>query len=203
VVERQRGVGIAAGHLLSSALAEAIERAGIPTRLYPDALSMKWSKMLTNLPANASAAILDMTPGEILAHAGLFRMEMEILREALRVMKAVNYHVMDLPGVPVRGLAFAASKLPLPIAQLILRRGLGAGRGGKMPSFHIDLHSGKGRSEVDSLNGAVVRFAEANNLNAPVNQVLTETLLRLTRGEEVPADYARQPEKLLKLAGYA
>jgi len=48
---------------------------------------MKWSKMLTNLPANATAAILDMTPAEVFSHPSLFQLEMRMLREALAVMR--------------------------------------------------------------------------------------------------------------------
>jgi 2-dehydropantoate 2-reductase len=51
-----------------------------------------------------------------------------------------------------------------------------------MPSFHIDLHSGRGLSEVDYLNGAVVRFGERHQVQAPVNYFLNETLLALTSG---------------------
>ena len=66
---------------------------------------MKWSKMLTNLPANATSAILDMTAAEVFAHPGLFRLEMRMLRETLAVMRASRIRVVDLPGVPVRALA--------------------------------------------------------------------------------------------------
>ncbi len=66
-----------------------------------------------------------------------------------------------------------------------------------MPSFYIDLHSGRGQSEVDYLNGAVVRFGERFGYTASVNRLLTETLLGLIHGE-IPVDrYLRQPEKLL------
>ncbi len=66
-----------------------------------------------------------------------------------------------------------------------------------MPSFHIDLYSGRGKSEVDWLNGAVVRYGEIVGKPAPVNKLLTTILLGLTKGE-IPLDtYARQPEKLL------
>jgi 2-dehydropantoate 2-reductase len=69
-----------------------------------------------------------------------------------------------------------------------------------MPSFHIDLHSGRGRSEVDWLNGAVVRRGEAAGVPAPVNRLLNETLLGLTRGG-IPLDaFSRRPEKLLELS---
>ena len=73
VLERLRGVGIAAGHPLSGSLVEAFNQAGLNARLYPPLRTMKWSKMLTNLLANASSAILDMTPAEIFAHQGLYQ----------------------------------------------------------------------------------------------------------------------------------
>ena len=74
---------------------------------------MKWSKMLTNLLANASSAILDMPPAEIFADPRLFRIEILMLREALQVMHAQDISVVDLPATPVRALAFAAAYLPL------------------------------------------------------------------------------------------
>ncbi|RLD06571.1 MAG: 2-dehydropantoate 2-reductase, partial [Chloroflexota bacterium] len=61
-----------------------------------------------------------------------------------------------------------------------------------------DLHSGRGRSEVDYLNGAVVRFGKRFGIPTPVNRLLNETLQGLTRGEIPLETYARQPEKLLR-----
>ncbi|MBM3145857.1 MAG: 2-dehydropantoate 2-reductase [Chloroflexi bacterium] len=197
VVERLRGVGIASGHPLSARLAEAFTEAGLGARLYPRAADMKWSKMLTNLIANASAAILDMTPAEVFAHPDLYRLEIAQLREALKVMKAQRIGVVDLPGTPVRALAFAAHYLPLSISRPLLGKAVGGGRGGKMPSFHIDLHSGRGESEVGYLNGAVVRAGEKLGIPTPVNHLLTETLLGLTRGDSPLEAYRHQPEKLL------
>lgn len=199
VVERLRGMGVAGGHPLSRRLVDAMDAAGLKARLYPRAADMKWSKLLTNLVANATSAILDMTPAEVFAHPGLYRLEIEQLREALRVMAAHRIHAVDLPGTPVRTLAFAARYLPIPVSHLLLPKAVGGGRGGKMPSFHIDLHAGRGQSEVDSLNGAIVRFGDQAGVPTPVNRLLTKTLLTLTRGE-MPLDaFARQPEKLIEL----
>jgi 2-dehydropantoate 2-reductase len=196
-VERLRGIGVAAGHPLSPRLAAALEAAGLRARLYPDARSMKWSKMLTNLIANASSATLDMTPAEILADARLFQLEIEQLREILRVMARLGIPVTDLPGTPVRLLAFAARRLPVRLAQPLMRRALGQGRGGKMPSFYIDLHAGRGQSEVDYLNGAVVRFGEQCGVPTPVNRALNQTLLALASGNLPIETYAHQPLKWL------
>jgi len=152
--------------------------------------------MLTNLIANPASAILDMTAGEILANKDLYKLEIDMLKECLAVMKAQGLEVVDLPDTPVRALAFATG-LPLWLSKALLGRAAGAGRGAKMPSFHIDLHSGRGKSEVEYLHGAVVRAGQKFNVPTPVNKVLTETLLALTNGEVSLEEFAHQPEKLL------
>lgn len=200
-LERRRGMGIAAEHSLSSDILTAMESAGIDSRLYAHAPDMKWSKLLTNLLANASSAILDMTPKDIFEHPKLFRLEIAQLRETLAVMDAHHIHVVDLPETPVRALSLAVRNLPATISRPLLQSSLSKGRGGKMPSFHIDLHSGKSNCEVDWLNGAVVRFGEAMGIPTPVNRALNETLLAMLAGK-IPLDkFAKQPERLLALAG--
>lgn len=196
VLERLRGVGVAAGHPLSERLVQALESAFLNARLFPNAADMKWSKLLTNLLANPTSAILDMTPAEVFAHPGLYRMEIEQLRECLAVMQAQGIRVVDLPGTPVRALAFA-TRLPLWLSKPFLSKAAGAGRGGKMPSFHIDLHAGRRQSEVTYLHGAVVRAGKRLGIPTPVNELLTETLLALTEGRLPLSEFARQPEKLL------
>ena len=196
VLEKLRGLGIAAGNPLSERLVTVLNAAHLNACLYPDAASMKWSKMLTNLIANPASAILDMTAAEVFAHKDLYKLEVEMLRECLAVMQAQRLNVVNLPGTPVRALAFA-TQLPLWLSKPLLGRAAGSGRGSKMPSFHIDLHSGRGQSEVQYLHGAVVRAGEKFGVPTPVNKVLTETLMALTKGEIQLEEYAHQPEKLL------
>jgi 2-dehydropantoate 2-reductase len=197
LLERQRGTGIAAGHPLSKRLVPVLSEAGLNARLYASPSSMKWSKMLTNLLANASSAILDMSPAEILAHRGLYRIEITQLREAISVMRAHHIPIVDLPGTPVRMYVWALGNLPPRISQLFISRIAGKGRGRKMPSFHIDLHSARGKSEVDYLNGAVVRFGEQMSIPTPVNRWLNTTLLSLTQGRLEMDTYNHNPEKYL------
>ena len=196
VLERLRGVGVAKGHPLSEKVHAALDAAFLNSRLFEDAASMKWSKMLTNLIANPTSAILDMTAAQVFAHRGLYQLEIDMLKECLAVMQAQGFQVVDLPGTPVRALAFATN-LPLWLSKPFLSRAVGAGRGAKMPSFHIDLHSGRGKSEVEYLHGAVVQAGEKHHVPTPVNKVLTETLLSITRGETPLDAFAHQPEKLL------
>lgn len=197
IVEKLRGVGIAEGHPLSERLAQAMEDAGLQAKLYNDALSMKWSKMLINLISNATSAILDLTPGEVFDHPGLFYLEVKQLRETLQVMKKLGLKVVDVPETPVRALAFGLKYLPTSILRPILSKAVGGGRGEKMPSFHIDLHSGRGKSEVSYLNGAVVRNGEILGIPTPANLLLEQKLIALTLGHEKIEDYRHQPEKLL------
>ena len=199
ILERLRGVGIAAKHPLSERLANAFTQAGLNARLFSHAPAMKWSKMLTNLLANATSAILDMPPGDIFAHPGLYQLEIAQLREALAVMGAQGIKVVDLPGTPVRALAFGVRYLPLALSRPLLQKAVGGGRGEKMPSFHIDLHGGRGKSEVDYLNGAVVRLGEKYGVPTPANRLLNDTLLGLTNGEIPMYTYSHKPEKLIEV----
>ncbi len=196
VLERLRGIGVAKGHPLSEKLNSELNNAYLNAQLFDDAHSMKWSKMLTNLIANPTSAILDMTAGEVFANKDLYKLEIEMLRECLAVMDAQGFDVMDLPGTPVSVLAFATA-LPWWLSKPFLSKAAGAGRGGKLPSFHIDLHSGRGKSEVEYLHGAVVRAGEKFRVPTPVNKVLTETLVALTNKEIPLEEFAHKPEKLL------
>lgn len=196
VLEKLRGVGVAKGHPLSEQLNSALDKAYLNCKLFDDAASMKWSKMLTNLIANPTSAILDMTAREVFSDKALYKLEIQMLRECLAVMKAQNIEVVDLPGTPVRALAYATT-LPLWLSKPFLARAAGAGRGAKMPSFHIDLHNGRGKSEVEYLHGAVVRAGKECGVPTPVNKVLTETLMSLTNKETPLEEFARKPEKLL------
>ncbi len=196
VLEKLRGVGIAAGHPLSEKLVAVFNDAFLKCRLYAKPHSMKWSKMLTNLVGNPTSAILNMTAAEVFADKKLYKIEIEMLSECLVVMAAQKFEVVDLPGTPVMALAFA-TKLPLWLSKPFLARAAGSGRGAKMPSFHIDLYSGRGKSEVEYLHGAVVEAGKKHNIPTPVNELLTTTLLALTNREIPLEEYANQPEKFL------
>jgi len=196
-LEKLRGMGVAAGHPLSETLAAVFDDAYLKCILYPEPHSMKWSKMLTNLVANPTSAILDMTPRQIFANKKLYRVEIDMLKECVDVMQAKGLKVVDPPGTPGRALALATI-LPPWLSRPFFSRLAARGRGGKMPSFHIDLYSGRGKSEVEYLHGAVVRAGKECGVSTPVNQFLTETLLALTRKEIPFEEYAHQPEKLLQ-----
>jgi len=194
-LERLRGVGIAADHPLSIQICAAFNQAGLNALLFSDTASMKWSKLLTNLLANATSAILDMTPAEIYAHKGLYAIEAGQLHETLAVMAEKKVCPVNLPGTPVRTLVTAIQRLPGGLSRLLLSRAMGRGRGGKMPSLHLDLHSGKQQSEVSFLNGAVVQAGVSTGIPTPINRMLTETLSDLVEGRLPIETFSHKPEK--------
>ncbi len=199
VLEKLRGIGIANTNPFVSRIAKHFNDAGLNARIYSNPAALKWSKMLTNLLANASSAILDWSPLQIYSHLGMCNLEVRQIKEALAVMQTSNIPVIDLPGTSVRMLAWGISRLPLPLLQPLLKWKVGGGRGAKMPSFHIDLMSKRGKSEVDYLNGAVVRYGKKVGVKTPVNRLLNETLLALTEGTLQHADFQNNPQKLLSL----
>ncbi len=197
-VEKLRGIGIADGLAFSKPLYEACKAAELKPGLCSNGQNMKWSKMISNLLSNAASAILDMTPAEVFSNPISYDLEVRQIREALSVMKAMNISPINIPGVPVSLLCWIMMKLPENISRPLIQKSVGSGRGGKMPSFYIDLHAGSKQSEVEYLNGAVVRAAKKFGQSVPVNQCYCETLEALAAGT-LPLDtYQHDPEKLRK-----
>lgn len=96
-------------------------------------------------------------------------------------------------------LAILARFIPKWLGRIVSKKMLGAGRGGKMPSLHIDLYGGRSKSEVDYLNGAVVRAGKLIGMDTPVNTLLADTLTKLVVGSEQKEKFDHHPEALLKL----
>jgi 2-dehydropantoate 2-reductase len=199
IEEKLRGIGIATDHPLGESLVAALNSAHLNAVAYADPLAMKWSKLLTNLTGNATSAILDEPVSELFADPRTYCIEIAVLRECLAVMAAQGLRPVDLPGTPVRALALAAQRLPRFIAQPALTKALGSGRGDKMPSFHIDLYGGRGRTEVRFLNGAVAEAGARLGIPTPVNAILTETLEALSSGALDLATYRHDPDALLAM----
>ncbi|HSM26278.1 MAG TPA: ketopantoate reductase family protein [Anaerolineaceae bacterium] len=199
VVEKLRGIGIEEKNELTQKIIEEMQKAGLKAQGFKNPRAMKWSKLLTNVTTNASCAILNMTPKEIMENPNLFKIEIEQLREVIKVMNGHGIRVVDLPGTPVRLFALIVKHFPYSISRKILSKFISKGRGGKMPSFYLDLVSGSMKSEVDYLNGAVVRYGEKIGIPTPINSVLNETLLKLTADQLSIELFNHQPQAYLQL----
>jgi 2-dehydropantoate 2-reductase len=138
-----------------------------------------------------------MSPGAVYNDPNLFDLEVTMLRETVATMAYRNLQVVNLPGSPAHSLALAVQYAPRFLLKPILTKIVAGGRGDKMPSFYIDLQSGSGKSEVIYHNGAIAAASEALQIPAPVNRMLNDTLLKLTRGELNRQEFAGKPERLL------
>ncbi|TFH34912.1 MAG: hypothetical protein E4G99_08475 [Anaerolineales bacterium] len=195
-VERVRGIGLGGDHPHLHTLQSELGAAGFMVRHYRDPERMKWSKLLTNIVSNATSAILGWTPEQVYAHPGTARLEIEALREAVRVMRRSGFSPHDLPGVQVALLGRAIFLPPL-LTRRLLGQIVSKGRGAKKPSLHYDI--GRGRSEVEWLNGAIVKRGGLLEVPTPVNRILTQTLLELVHRQRPHQDFINQPQKLLQL----
>lgn len=178
--------------------ANLFEEAGVTTETVKDYRAMKWSKALLNMIGNASSAILNRHPAAIYEVNATFRLEMEMLQEALAVMKGLGVKVVDLPGTPTKRLSFAVRRLPDSLVKPVLGRMVASGRGNKMPSFHIDLAAGRRANEVVYHNGAVAAAGRELDIPTPVNAAFNDILLGLVRRQIDWKIYDGNPQRLVE-----
>jgi 2-dehydropantoate 2-reductase len=147
-------------------LAEAV-----PCSAIDNFVGAQWTKLVVNM-LNALPAITGLSVQAVVGHRGLRRVMTLSMREAVRVgmRRGIRFGAMQALGdrrlrVFSRVPAWAGQLLPL-----MMRA-----RMGTVPNLGSTLQSvtrGQ-RTEVDYLNGAVVREAAVAGVPAPVNQTLT------------------------------
>jgi 2-dehydropantoate 2-reductase len=178
--------------------ASVLASAGFQAQHYQDWRNLKWTKLVMNLLCNASCALLGWSPAEVWSHDDMAMLEIAAWQEAIRTMQAQNLHLVDLGGYPLGRSQPLLVALPAPLLRRVLGRFVVSGRGGKMPSLYLDLERGRGCTEVDWLNGAVVRAAEAAGLLVPANSVLWQSLASVEQGIETRSHYRNRPEVLVE-----
>ncbi|MCA9796700.1 MAG: hypothetical protein KC910_33050, partial [Candidatus Eremiobacteraeota bacterium] len=178
------GVGLSpfTGADLPAKVSAPFEAAGIPVLKCRDYRSLKWSKLILNMVCNASCAILDRTPDQVIVVSEVFRLEHKAVSEALAVVKRLGVTLRNLPDYPVGRFSRAADRLPWWLLKPILVPKIVSGRAGKPPSFLLDLRAGRGDCEVRWLNGAIVEHAQKLGLRAPVNRALCDILSEIVTG---------------------
>jgi 2-dehydropantoate 2-reductase len=191
-------VGKQAPALALTRLQALFSEAGFAVDLFPDHRGLKWTKLLMNMLANASCAILDWTPAQVMANPVTAHLEALAWQEAMDVIAALGVRPVRLAGYPFPLLLPIARRAPAAWLAYALRGFVSGGRGSKMPSLQIALSAGK-PSEVGWLNGAVARQAGLLHLSAPVNCALTDLLTALARGDASRADFRGQPAAVAAL----
>jgi len=195
------GIGLApVGKQDITSWVELFNTTGIVTRGYDDYRALKWSKLLLNIIGNASSAILGMNTARVFNDRKLVALEVAQLREAVAVMDALKVTPVALPGYPVPLLMMALRYLPTFALGYIMRPLVVSGRAEKLPSLLIELNRNSGKSEVDELNGAVMRVGQSLNVPTPVNFTLTTTLNLLTQMPALREAWKENGERLAIVA---
>jgi len=147
---------------ITERVAGVFNRAGVPCRISENLAGELWTKLLWNCALNALSALGRVTYGEILSSPDAKQLLEAVVYEVLAVAKA--------SGVKPAGLE--DPKAALPGAYKIAEQ-MSATRS----STAQDMMRGK-KTEIDSLNGFVVRRARELNIPTPVNHALF-TLVKL------------------------
>jgi len=182
------GIGLAPVAMIENAkkivnkLKEIFEKARFKTKVFKNYRELKWSKLLLNIIANASSAIYDLSPLKISNNYELFLQEQMAFREACKVISKLRLGTVNLPDYNVYLLKFVMN-LPQPIAHSILKNKIAKSRGEKMPSLWYDLNMGKKFSEVEVLNGAVVKYGQRLKIDTPANDFFYYTLKNIAEGK--------------------
>lgn len=174
-------------------LVRGLRRAGVDARTHHHMRGVLWSKLVYNLN-NAINALSRLPLRTELADRGYRRVFAAAMREGLAVARALDVRVRWLPPL-MPHLAVRVLPLPNPAFTRIARAMIRIDPSARA-SMQDDLLRGR-TSEVDALNGAVVRHGLPENVAAPVN----DALVRLVHeAERAGPDYPRHSAEALAVA---
>jgi 2-dehydropantoate 2-reductase len=155
-------------HPHSSPLHDALCSAGFDVERIADMPSLQWSKLIINLN-NAVSALSDRPTKELVLSAGYRKVLGAVVREALGVLRAAKIRPAKLGAIPIALFPIALG-LPTPIVRLVARAQLKIDPEARS-SMWEDLTSGR-PTEIDWINGEVVKLAETCGARAPLNRRL-------------------------------
>ncbi|SDZ43989.1 2-dehydropantoate 2-reductase N-terminal domain-containing protein [Herbiconiux ginsengi] len=158
-------------------LATATLGAFMPIEVTANFAGAQWTKLIVN-QVNALPAITGLSVQETIADPRLRAVLTASMREAVAVARARDVHFETLLGLSDRLLRIFAAA-PRPLAQLLPR--LMSRRVGSTPNPGSTLQSiRRGQlTEIDHLNGAVMREARAAGVEAPINAHLVRLVHRV------------------------
>jgi len=160
-------------------LMTTLRRTKIPVEVKQDLAPEQWTKLAVNLN-NAISALSGAATRDLLLTPGYRRIIADVVQESLDVMKAASIRPAPLRGVPL-GLMPKVLRMPTPIVRLVTGAQMKVDPHARS-SMWEDLQRGR-RTEVDFLNGEVVRLAESVGTTAPLNRRIVELVHEAEEGE--------------------
>jgi 2-dehydropantoate 2-reductase len=151
-------------------LVDALERAGLPTHAYEDMRGVQWGKLLVNLN-NSINALSGLPLQQQLAQRPYRKVMAACVREGLRVLKRAGIKPqIDAPLPP--SLVPALMELPDAIFKIAAKRIVAIDPNARS-SMWEDLQRGR-KTEVDLLNGEIVRLGAQLDVPTPINQRIVD-----------------------------
>ena len=150
-----------AGRPQIDAVVRRLRASGLTIRPENDILRRLWQKLVINAGINPFTAILDCPNGDILS-ADLFREHIDRLcQEIAKLMAASGLPTSDPTDLRERIEAVARATA------------------GNTSSMRSDMLQGR-PTEIDYINGYLVRLGQSLGIATPVNQMLTEQVQQLS-----------------------
>lgn len=185
------------GDLANVERAAALLRPALPVKRIPDLAATQRLKLLVNLNNGASAAT-GLTIQQLYARPAGLRLSLGLMREGLAAF--------DAAGLPLeRSMRAAGTRRFLTLPDMLARQALraaGARTLGRVPVYGSTLQSIlRGRpTEIQALNGAVVRLGDAHGVPTPYNRgVVAAVEAVAAAGLPTPARFV-SPETLVQSA---
>jgi 2-dehydropantoate 2-reductase len=144
----------------SQSVARLFTDAGIPMQISGNVMGELWAKLILNCAYNALSAITQLPYGRLVQGEGVEAVMRDVVRECLAVAHADG---VDVPGDTWEAVERIARTMPA-----------------QCSSTAQDLVRGK-RSEIDHLNGFIVRRGGVLGVATPANRVL-HTIVKLLEG---------------------
>lgn len=137
-------------------IADIFRRAGLEVTVSTQVQDLIWSKLLVNAPL-ALAAILGITNDEYLAYPSTRQLIPMITAECIQVARAKGV-TLDNPEDPTKPLLAMLEKFRT---------------SGQKPKCSMlqDMEAGR-KTEIDAINGSIVREGKKHHVPTPVNEVL-------------------------------
>lgn len=152
------GRNVPAGRVAN--LAQRLSAAGVPTLAIADVVPYLWAKVLYNGALNPLSALLGWPYGALAAHEATRAIMTDAIREMYRVADAVGVQLPQ-PTVDAYLAHFYTRQVPATAAH--------------RSSMLQAIERGE-RTEIDAINGYIVRRAADYNLPVPVNELLVRLI---------------------------
>ncbi|NPA12709.1 MAG: 2-dehydropantoate 2-reductase [Aquificae bacterium] len=133
-----------------------IKSAGIPARYDKDVYKILWDKILYNCALNPLGALLGATYGQLADNPATRKTMNNIIKEIFTVAKANSIQLRWKN--PTEYINHFYQNLIPPTRE-------------HYPSMYYDLQAGK-KTEIDALNGAVVKLGKKKGVKTPVNETV-------------------------------